>query len=133
MAPFGSAQQPRSVAASLAATLLLCAMTAVIGAAASLALATQTVGAARVTPARCTAAGLTVTPTLVGTAWTSVAVGGLPVSCGGATLQLTVNNGTTNSGGSAVVPAAGGTVTVTLAVAQALTAVMQTDLVVTGP
>ncbi|MDQ2935027.1 MAG: hypothetical protein M3R49_08650, partial [Chloroflexota bacterium] len=113
--------------------LLLCATTAVIGAAASLGFATQTVGAARVTPARCTAAGLSVTPTLVGTTWTSVAVGGLPASCGGATLQLTVNTGTTNSGGSAVVPAGGGTVSVTLAVSQAVTAVMQTDLVLTGP
>ena len=104
-----------------------------IGAAASVALTTQTAGAARATPARCTTVGLSVTPTLVGAAWTSAVVGVLPATCGGATLQLTVNNGTTNSGGSAVVPAGGGTVTVTLAVAQAVAAVMQTDLVLTGP
>ena len=63
----------------------------------------------------------------------SVTVGALPPTCGGATLQVTVNNGATTGSGSAAVPAGGGTVTVTLGVAPAVTAGEQTDLVLVGP
>ena len=78
---------------------------AVVGAAAGLTLTTTTLGASRVTPSRCASTGLTVTPTLTGATWTAVVVGGIPATCGGATLQLTVDTAVTNSSGSAVVPA----------------------------
>jgi hypothetical protein len=63
----------------------------------------------------------------------SVTVSGLPAACGTAILQVTVNNGTVNVSGSAAVPAAGGSVTVTLASAPAVTRSEQTDLVLIGP
>jgi len=63
----------------------------------------------------------------------SVTVSSLPAACGGATLQVTVNNGLTNSSGSAAIAAGGGATTVTLTVPVAVTASEQTDLVVVGP
>ena len=86
----------------------------------------------RSTP-RCTSAGLGVIQNVSGTTVTSVTVNGLPSGCGSATIQVTVNNQVTSSGGSATVPSGGGSVTVTLAVAVAITAVAEVDLVVTGP
>ncbi len=105
----------------------------VVGAAASLSFASGTLGAARTTTPRCTTAGLSVLQNLSTSTVVSVTVGALPSTCGGATLQVTVNNGVTNSSGSAAVPAGGGSVTVTLAVAVAVTAWEQTDLVLVGP
>ena len=63
----------------------------------------------------------------------SVTVGSLPAACGGATIQAAVNNGSANSNGSATVPAAGGSVTITLAAGVAVATTMQTDVVITGP
>ena len=113
--------------------LLLSAAGAVIGMAASVTFTTDKIGASTVTVPRCTAASLTVLQNLTATTVTSVTVGAIPSACGGATLQVTVNNGTTNSSGSAAVPAGGGSVTVTLAVAQAVSATEETDLVLVGP
>ena len=106
---------------------------AVLGAAASVSLSSDTVGAARAATPRCTAAGLTVFQNLSAGTVVSVTVGNLPVACGLATLQATVNNGATNSSGSISLPAGGGSATVVLGSAQAVTAAEQTDLVVTGP
>ena len=58
---------------------------------------------------------------------------GETLTVGGATLQVTVNNGVTNSSGSAAVPAGGGSVTVTLGAAVAVTTATQTDMVLVGP
>lgn len=115
------------------AVALLTATGIVVGAAASLGFASGTLGAARTATPRCTTAGLTVLQNLAVSTVTSVTVGALPSACGGATLQVTVNNGISNSSGSAAVPVGGGSVTVTLAVAQAVTAWEQTDLVLVGP
>jgi hypothetical protein len=115
------------------ALALLMATGVVLGAAASLAFTSSTLGAARTATPRCTTAGLTVFQNLMASTVASVTVGGLPSTCGGATLQVTVNNGVTNSGGSAAVPAGGGSVTVTIAVPPAVTATEQTDLVLVGP
>ena len=113
--------------------VVLGAMSAVVGAAASVSLASDGLGAARAAAPRCTAAGLTVFQNLsVGTV-VSVTVGNLPVACGGATLQVTVNNGVTSGSGSISVPAGGGSVTVVLGIAPLVTAAEQTDLVVIGP
>jgi hypothetical protein len=101
--------------------------------AASLSLAPGSLGADQEVVPRCTAAGLGVIQNVSGITAISVTVSSLPSGCGGATLQVTLNNQVTSSGGSATVPAGGGSVTVTLAVAVAITAAEQVDLVLTGP
>ena len=106
---------------------------AVVGVAASLAFSSSTLGAATTTIPRCTTAGLTVVQNLSGGNVASVTVGAIPAACGGATLQVTLNNGATNGSGSAAVPGGGGSVTVTLAATPAVTATEQTDLVLVGP
>jgi len=105
----------------------------VVGAAASASFATDTLGAATTATPRCTSAGLSVLQNLSAATVASVTVGTLPAACGGATLQVTVNNGVTNSSGSAAVPTGGGSVTVTLGIPPAVTASEQTDLVLVGP
>jgi hypothetical protein len=104
-----------------------------VGLAASLAFDGRSLGVDREPTPRCTSAGLGVIQNVSGTTVTSITVNGLPSACGSATIQVTVNNQVTSSGGSATVPSGGGSVTVTLAVAVAITAVAQVDLVVTGP
>lgn len=113
--------------------ILVTAAGAVIGSAASLSLASGSLGAATTSTPRCTTAGLTVLQNLSAGTVVSVTVGAIPAACGGATLQVTVNNGVTNASGSAAVPGGGGSVTVTLASAPAVTASEQTDLVLVGP
>jgi hypothetical protein len=115
------------------AVILVTATGAVLGAAASLSLASGSLGAATTATPRCTTAGLSVLQNLTASTVSSVTVGVLPAACGGATLQVTVNNGVANSSGSAVVPGGGGSVTVTIAVPPAVTASEQTDLVLVGP
>lgn len=112
---------------------LLTLACAVVGLAASIAVSSDSLGAATLSVPRCTSAGLSVLQNLTAGNAISVTVSGLPAACGGGTLQVTLNNGTTNSGGSAVIPAGGGATTVTLAVPVAVTASEQTDLVVVGP
>jgi hypothetical protein len=115
------------------AVLLLGGAGLVVGAASSLAFSSDSLGAATVTVPRCTTAGLVVTHNLSAGTVASVTVAGLPSGCGSATLQVTVNNGTTNGSGSGTVPSGGGSVTVTLGTAPAVTTALQTDLVVVGP
>jgi len=110
-----------------------CIALAAVAFAASLTFDGRSLGMDNDTVPRCTTAGLGVVPNLSGTTVASVAVSGLPSGCGGATLQVTVNNLVTSSGGSAAVPAGGGSLTVTLAAPVAITAVEQVDLVLTGP
>ena len=113
--------------------LFLSAAGAILGATASLAVTSNTLGAARVATPRCTAAGLTVFQNLAAGTVISVTVGALPAACGTATLQVTVNTGVANATGSAVVPAGGGSVTVVLGSAPAVSTTEQTDLVLVGP
>lgn len=113
--------------------ILVTASGAVVGAAASLSFASGTLGAATTATPRCTTAGLTVLQNLSAGTVISVTVGALPAACGGATLQVTVNNGVANASGSAAVPGGGGSVTVALGSAPAVTAAEQTDLVLVGP
>ena len=101
--------------------------------AASLAFDGRSLGVDREPTPRCTNAGLGVIQNVSGTTVTSITVNGLPSACGSATIQVTVNNQVTSSGGSATVPSGGGSVTVTLAVAVAITAIAEVDLIVTGP
>jgi hypothetical protein len=101
--------------------------------AASLAATSQSLGMASIGTPRCTAAGLGVIQNLSAATVISVTVSSLPSGCGNATLQVTVNNLITSSSGSATVPSGGGSVTVTLATAVAITAAEEIDLVLTGP
>jgi hypothetical protein len=117
----------------LALLVFLCLLFAEPALAASLSTSTDSLAGASVTVPRCTTAGLSVLPNFSGTTVVSVTVSGIPSTCGGATLEATVTNGTTNGGGNATIPAAGGSVTVTLGAAPALTAGAQIDLVVVGP
>lgn len=104
-----------------------------LGAAASVAISSDTLGAAKTATPRCTAAGLTVFQNLSAATVVSVTVGGLPAACGGATLQVTLNTGAANASGSAAVPSGGGSVTVTLGSAPAVAVADQIDLVLVGP
>ena len=104
-----------------------------VGSAASLSFASSSIGAARQPVPRCTSAGLSVLLNLSASNVVSVTVSGLPASCGGATIQVALNNGSASSIGSGTVPAAGGSVTVTLASAVAASTNEQTDIVITGP
>ena len=104
-----------------------------VGHAASVAWSPAAIGMASVAAPRCTSASLAVTQNLTSGTVTSVTVAGLPSTCGNAMLQVTVNNGTTTGSGSVTVPVAGGSVTITLGAAPAITASEQTDLVLTGP
>jgi len=121
--------RPRS--AILVAVLLAAGGSAAF--AASLAMNGQSMGMAAIGTPRCTAAGLGVIQNLSAATVISVTVSSLPSGCGNATLQVTVNNLLTSSSGSATVPSGGGSVTVTLATAVAITAAEQIDLVLTGP
>ncbi len=106
---------------------------AMIGAATSLALSSDTIGAATTAAGRCATAGLSVVQTVPTTLVTTVTVGILPAACAGGILRVAVHNGITSSEGTATIPGGGGTVTVTLAVAVAVTVAEQTDVVVSGP
>lgn len=58
----------------------------------------------------------------------SVTVSGISSGCGSLTIRVTVNNGLTNTSGSATVPGAGGSVTVTLSTPTALRDTTQTEI-----
>lgn len=105
----------------------------VSGHAASLAFPASPIGAGIAAIPRCANKGLSVVQTVATTSVTGVVVSGFPSACGGATVLVTVNNGSANSSGSGTVPIGGGIVTVTLASGVAVAASDQIDLAVTGP
>lgn len=124
---------PMRAAHRVLVSALLVSCGSVLAMAASLTLATHSLGAAQVATPRCTSAGLGVIPNLSGANVISVTVSGLPVACGSATIQVTVSTGAAFSSGSGTVPAAGGSVTVALGSGVASVASSEIDLVVTGP
>ena len=101
--------------------------------AASLVLGAGSLGAAKASTPRCTAAGLSVIQNLASASVVSVTISSLPATCGNGTLQVTVNNGAATGSGTGTIPGGGGSVTVTLAPAPAVTAAESTDVVVLGP
>ncbi len=117
----------------LLSILVLSAATATTGFAAAVTVGAGSIGTARISAPRCTAAGLGVVQNLSGSTIVSVTVSSLPSACGNGTLQVTVNNGSTSASGSSAIPAAGGSVTVTLGSAPAVAVAEETDLVITGP
>jgi hypothetical protein len=116
-----------------AAFIAFVTMGLAVASASSLAAAATTLGASEATVPRCTTGALGVTQNLSASTVVSVTVSGLPSTCASATIQVTVNNGSTTGSGSAVVPAGGGSITVTLAAAPAVAAGETTDVVLTGP
>jgi hypothetical protein len=104
-----------------------------VGFATSVGVNVRSLGAARVSTPRCTSSAVIVLPNLSGSNYVSVTVTGLPSSCGGATVQVAVNNGTSSSTGSTSIPSGGGSVTVSLAAPVSATTVAETDVLLTGP
>jgi hypothetical protein len=82
--------------------------------ASSLSSASNSVGAGKTSVGRCDTDGVSTLYNLSSSNVVSVAVAGVASGCAGATLKVTVNNGTTTSSGSASVPAGGGSMTVTV-------------------
>ena len=117
----------------LALAIVCTAVGVSFGLTSSLSLSPKSLGAARLTVPRCTSSGFGVVNNLTGSNVVSVTVSNLPAGCGGATIQVAVNNGSVNSTGSGTVPAAGGSVTVALAAAVADTTFAETDVLLTGP
>ena len=95
--------------------------------------ASTSVGAGGSSVPSCDTDGVSVIPNLSSGNVVSATVGGIAAGCGGATLNLAVNNGTANSSGWATVPGGGGSLTVTLASAVPGTDVEQIDLTIAGP
>lgn len=104
-----------------------------ISLAASIAFTSNGLGAGSASSPRCASADVSVVQNLSGSTVASVTVGSLPAGCAGATLFISVNNGSSSGSGSAAVPAGGGAVTVSLGGAPAAATVEQTDLVLVGP
>ena len=116
-----------------AAVLVAAALLASAGFASSLPTASQKLGASSAPVGRCDTDGVTVLQNLSGANVASVTVGGIASACGGGTLSLTLYNGTTSSSGSGLVPAGGGSLTVSLASAVALKDSDRIDIVIPGP
>lgn len=104
-----------------------------VGHAASASFSGASLAVGAVSISRCTAAGLTVVQNLSGANVVSVTVGSVPAACGNATLLVTVASGANTGSGSATVPAAGGSVTVSLGTTIAAAASERIDLLMTGP
>jgi hypothetical protein len=108
-------------------------LSAIIGHAGSIGAASTTLGAGRAAVTACDTDGITVTQVLTGINVTAIGVGGVASACGTGTISVTVNNGTANSTGTAIVPAGGGSITVTLASTVAMKDSDEIDVAITGP
>jgi hypothetical protein len=127
---------PRALLHFLATALVVVAGTAVVGQAAGLGVSSHTIGARQVAVPRCTSAAFTVVETVTTTWVTRVTVSNIPSSCVGATLSLTMAEGTTThyTPTSQTVPTGGGVVTMTIPSGDIpVTAATEADIVMTGP
>jgi hypothetical protein len=116
----------------LAVTAVLVVSTT--GLASSLASSSKTLGNGSAPVTSCDTDGVKVVLNLNATpAVSGATVSGVAATCVGATLSLDVNNGLTNSAGTAVVPSGGGTMTITLTTPLAPKDSMQSDLTLAGP
>ena len=123
----------KSVAGAGAAVLGAAALLVSFAFASSLPTATQKLAASSAPVARCDTDGVSILQNLSSTNVVSVTVGSIASACGGATLSLTLHNGTTSSSGSGAVPAGGGSMTITLAAAVALKDSDRIDVAIAGP
>jgi hypothetical protein len=121
------------MAATVAALVVVTCALSSVAFAASLASASRTLGAGKVAVPSCDTGGFTIVQNLTGSNVSSVAIGGIAATCATGTLSVTVNNGITNSSGTAVVPAGGGSMTVTLAAAVAFRQANEVDVAIVGP
>jgi hypothetical protein len=104
-----------------------------IGHASSIGVGQGSLAAGSVPIGRCTSAALGVVANPSGSSIVSVTVSGIPATCASATLLVTVNDGSVQGSGTSTVPPAGGSVTVILGSATAVTMSVETDLVLLGP
>jgi len=116
----------------VAAVIVTIAAAFSYGLATNLSFGSRTLASSRATVAACDSDGLSVVRALSGTNVVSVTVGGIAAACGNGALSLTVSNGMTSTSGTAVVPAAGGSVLLTLATPILATDAMTTDLTIVG-
>jgi hypothetical protein len=116
----------------LAATAAVAAF-ATVGHASSVGVTTKTLGAGSSAVARCDTDGVSVVQNLTGANVTGVTVSGIAAACATGTLSVAVNNGTTSSTGTAVVPAGGGSMTLALAAGVAMKDSDEVDVSVSGP
>jgi hypothetical protein len=117
----------------LASVIACVAVAAVSGAADSLALASDQVGAASSAVPKCSTVGMAAVENVSGSSIVSVTVSQIDAACAGGTLSLTVNNGTINGSGLAAVPGGGGSITITLGSAVPFASNAGVDLLVAGP
>jgi hypothetical protein len=115
------------------AALVVASFYAITGHAASLSAASNSLGSGKSSVTGCDPDGVSMVQVLTGNNVTSVTVGGIAAACAAGSLSVTVNNGTTNSTGAAVVPVGGGSVTVPLGAAVAMKDADEIDVTITGP
>jgi hypothetical protein len=116
-----------------AAALVAAALFATIGHASALNTGAKTLGAGKIAVTKCDTDGVSVLQVLTGNNVTSVTVAQIASACGGGTLSVTVNNGTTSKTGTATVPGGGGSMTVALSAAVAMKDSDEIDVSITGP
>ena len=115
--------------ASRAAVVLAAVVVGAIayGSASSLNDSTRSLGSAKATVGRCDTDGLKTVYNLNTTNVASVTVSNINAGCAGATIKVTVDNKVVTSSGSTVVPAGGGSVTITIT-SIAVTQVMHNEI-----
>ena len=100
------------------------------GLAASLSGASGTLGGGNAAVTKCDADGVRSVFTPVGGNVTAITVSGVASACGGLTLNVVVNNGSTTTTGTGLVPIGGGSVVVLPIPPIAMTNAMQTDFLI---
>ena len=103
------------------------------GFASSLGWSSRTVGSNGTALGKCDADGVGILQNLSGANVVSVTVSGIAAACAGGTLSATVDNATTASSGTAVVPSGGGSVTVSLAASVPAKDAEEIDVAISGP
>lgn len=103
------------------------------GSATGLSSGTKTLATNNSSVSRCDTDGVTIGHNLSGSNVVSVTVTGIASGCATGTLSVDVDNGTSNSSGSATVPTGGGSMTVSLAASVALKDAMEEDVTIAGP
>jgi hypothetical protein len=120
--------------AILGAVTVAAAVSLMVGHAASLSSSSQSVGAGNAIVGQCeTSGGLGIVQNLSGSNVVSVTVSQIDVACGNASISVAVNNGTSSSSGSGVIPAGAGSVAVTLASAVTAGESEAIDVSINGP
>ena len=110
-------------------------MPLLVGHAAGLSVDTGSLGAGTAVVPRCAPSGFGVVKTIdvLNSTVTAIVVSQIPAACGGAAIDVAVNNGSADSSQTGTVPPGGGSLTLTLLAPVPLTASEQIEVVVTGP